>query len=200
MTVHYSKKKRKHEYCQRQSPSPTPSQSSSPESCQSLSGRIWVRPPSPSPPTWSPRPEDPHLGFDPGSEHFSCCLKVWCFIGLMKYLVRNCNLAISIIYDHWSFMNILPVISVFLLPPGFSSAPLGLTHSGAEKWWEGLAYKHKAIFTMILMPSCVISMLFHNRCARPPRERFPLFSRNVILPCKKKPNTYCASGMASYDQ
>ena len=94
----------------------------------------------------------------------------------------------------------LPVISAFLPPPGFSSAPLGLTHSGAEKWWEWLAYKHKAIFTMILMPSCVISMLFHNRCARPPRERFPLFSRNVILPCKKKPNTYCASGMASYDQ
>ena len=34
----------------------------------------------------------------------------------------------------------LPVISVFLPPPGFSSAPLGLTHSGAEKWWEWLAY------------------------------------------------------------
>ena len=32
-----------------------------------------------------------------------------------------------------AFGNVLPVISVFLPPPGFSSVPLGLTHSGAEK-------------------------------------------------------------------
>ena len=85
----------------------------------------------------------PPSGFWPWQQNFSCSLKIQCFIWLMKYLVRNCNLAINIINDHWSFMNLfhpfLPVISVFLPPPGFSSAPLGLTHSGAEKWWKRLA-------------------------------------------------------------
>ena len=43
----------------------------------------------------------PPSGFWPWQQNFSCSLKIQCFIWLMKYLVRNCFLAISIIYDRW---------------------------------------------------------------------------------------------------